>query len=52
MNLETATDDVLKQMKQNKVLLTDTIDEGFDFGEEDGSGSDSDSGSEVDVDAI
>ena len=52
LNLETATDDVLKQMKQNKVLITDTIDEGFDFGEEDGSGSDSDSGSEVDVDAI
>ena len=52
LNLETATDDVLKQMKQNKVLLTDTIDEGFDFGEEDGSGSGSDSGSDVDVDAI
>ena len=39
LNLETATDDVLKQMKQNKVLITDTIDEGFDFGEEDGSDS-------------
>lgn len=50
LNLETATDDVLKQMKQNKVLLTDTIDEGFDFGEEDGSSNDSPS--DVDVDAI
>ena len=52
LNLETATDDVLKQMKQNKVLITDTIDEGFDFGEEDGSDSGSGSGSDVDVDAI
>ena len=52
LNLETATDDVLKQMKQNKILLTDTIDEGFDFGEEDGSGSGSGSGSDIDVDAI
>jgi len=54
LNIETATDDVLKLMKQNKVLHTDTIDEGFDFGEEDGSGSGSDSGSDsdVDVDAI
>jgi translation initiation factor 1A len=57
LNLETATDDALKLIKQNKVLATDNNDEGFDFGED---GSDNDSGndngsgsdSDVDVNAI
>lgn len=56
LNLETATDDALKLIKQNKVLPTDNNDEGFDFGEDDGSDSGNDSGSrsgsDVDVDAI
>jgi translation initiation factor 1A len=56
LNLETATDDALKLIKQNKVLANGNNDEGFDFGEEDGSGSDNDSGSnsgsDVDINAI
>jgi len=58
LNLETATDDALKLIKQNKVLATNNNDEGFDFGEDDGSGIDSNSdkdsgsGSDLDVDAI
>jgi initiation factor 1A len=49
LNIETATEDVLKRVQQNK-LMTNENDEGFDF--DGGEAVDEDDDEEVDVDAI